>query len=99
MALPFGDPAGFAARYPTYAEQGDYCGQAQYKELGELVGTAFVARDINAIFDALDEDGYIRYWGFSYGTVLGATLAAMFPDKTDRMVLGGNINPIDYYHG
>ena len=99
MALPLDDPAGLNARYLEYTQQGELCGEPEYKELGELIGTAFVARDIKAIFDALDEDGYIRYWGFSYGTLLGTTLAAMFPDKIDRMVLDGNINPTDYYHG
>lgn len=65
----------------------------------DLVGTAFDARDIKAIAEALGEDGLIRYWGFSYGTLLGDTVAAMFPDKIDRMILDGNINPTDYYRG
>lgn len=32
-------------------------------EGGELVGTAFVARDLMQVVDALDEDGLLRYWG------------------------------------
>lgn len=32
-------------------------------EIGELVGTAFVARDMMQIVDALQEDGMLRYWG------------------------------------
>ncbi|KAK5058688.1 hypothetical protein LTR84_010952 [Exophiala bonariae] len=99
ILLPFDNPVALSARYSIFTEQGELCGKTEYNELGELIGTAFVARDIKAIFDALDEDGYIRYWGYSYGTVLGATLAAMFPDKIDRMVLDGNINPTEYYHG
>lgn len=85
--------------YTRLMEQGAECAKGPSREIGENMGTAFVARDINAIFDALDEDGLIRYWGFSYGTVLGSTLAAMFPDKIDRMVLDGNINPTEFYHG
>lgn len=80
-------------------EQGARCAKDDVRQLGQLMGTAFVARDIDAIFDALDEDGLIRYWGFSYGTVLGSTLAAMFPERIDRMVLEGNINPTEFYHG
>ncbi|CAL8580361.1 hypothetical protein XPA_006090 [Xanthoria parietina] len=51
------------------------------------------------IVDALGEDGLLRYWGFSYGTVLGATVAAMFPDRMDKVVLDGCVNPHDYYAG
>lgn len=79
--------------------QGDICAQAPYAEQGQVLGTAFVARDIDAIAQAAGEDGMIRYWGMSYGTLLGSTIGAMFPDKIDRMVLDGNINPTDYYHG
>ncbi|KAI1609934.1 TAP-like protein-domain-containing protein [Exophiala viscosa] len=73
--------------------------QPTYHTAGELIGTTFVARDIQAMAEAFGQDGYIRYWGFSYGTLLGATVAAMFPDQVDRVVLDGNINPTDYYYG
>lgn len=32
-------------------------------DIGELLGTAFVARDLMRIVDALGEDGLLRYWG------------------------------------
>jgi len=99
MELPLDDPAGLNATFTYNVEQGNLCSEPEYQEAGTLVGTAFVARDIDAIFQALQEDGMIRYWGFSYGTLLGSTLAAMFPEKVDRVVLDGNINPTDYYHG
>ncbi|KAK5452808.1 hypothetical protein LTS15_006956 [Exophiala xenobiotica] len=34
-------------------------------DIGGLVGTAFVARDMARIVDALGEDGLLRYWGQS----------------------------------
>lgn len=37
--------------------------------------------------------------GISYGTVLGQTVAAMFPDRMDKVVLDGNLNVHDYYAG
>jgi hypothetical protein len=30
---------------------------------GSLIGTAFLARDLISVVDALDEDGMLRYWG------------------------------------
>ncbi len=37
-------------------------------DIGGLVGTAFVARDMARIVDALGEDGLLRYWGQSLNT-------------------------------
>lgn len=34
----------------------------------------------------------------SYGTALGSTLAAMFPDRINSMVLDGVLNPHEYYN-
>ena len=36
--------------------------------------------------------------GFSYGTALGATAAAMFPQRIDKMILDGVANSHQYYH-
>jgi len=61
------------------------------KNMGELTkyaGTTSVARDMLAISEALGLD-QVRFWGQSYGTVLGGTFAAMFPEKVERMVLDG----------
>lgn len=40
----------------------DACVHAQ-NETGRLIGTAFTARDIMNVVDALDEDGKLRYFG------------------------------------
>ncbi|KAF1980951.1 hypothetical protein K402DRAFT_425805 [Aulographum hederae CBS 113979] len=65
---------------------------------GGFVGTAFAVRDMMSILDALGEDGMLRYWGISYGTALGSTAISMFPEKVDKVILDGVVNPHEYYH-
>lgn len=72
---------------------------AANNETGRLIGTPFVARDMLEIVDALGEDGMLRYYGISYGTVLGSYFATMFPDRVESMVLDGNLDPADYRNG
>lgn len=69
-----------------------------FQERGSLIGTSFAARDLIEIVDALEDDGLLRFWGTSYGTVLGSTVAAMFPDRIDRMVIDAVLNPHEYFN-
>ncbi|KAK3488559.1 TAP-like protein-domain-containing protein [Neurospora crassa] len=64
----------------------------------EHSSTAYHARDMLAILEAMGEDK-LKYWGFSYGTVLGGTFAAMYPDRVERMVNDGNVDYEDWYNG
>lgn len=56
-----------------------------------------MVRDMMQIVDALGEDGMLRFWGVSYGSLLGSTAVAMFPDKVDKIILDGVVNPFEYY--
>ncbi|KAF2156373.1 hypothetical protein K461DRAFT_310843 [Myriangium duriaei CBS 260.36] len=38
----------------------------------------------------------LQYWGFSYGTFLGATFLSMYPDRVDRVILDGVVDAEDY---
>lgn len=49
--------------FDGYTAGGDLCAQKDYASKGQLMGTAYVARDIVAIVNALQEDGLIRYYG------------------------------------
>lgn len=41
--------------------------------------------------------GKLVYWGFSYGTILGATFATMFPEYVGRIVLDGVVDSDEWY--
>jgi pimeloyl-ACP methyl ester carboxylesterase len=72
-------------------EFGEEC-RDQNAGLLEHLSTADSARDMNAIREALGE-ATISYFGFSYGSELGATWATMFPDTVRAAVLDGAIDP------
>ena len=62
-----------------------------------FVNTPTVARDIASIVDALhaEKKHHVSYWGFSYGTNLGAIFTAMFPNKLHKIILDGIRSPLD----
>ena len=72
----------------TFAEE---C-QKRSGEILQWVSTNATARDMNAIRIALGEER-ISYFGFSYGSELGATWATMFPDTVRTAVLDGATDP------
>jgi pimeloyl-ACP methyl ester carboxylesterase len=56
------------------------------------VSTIDAARDLD-VLRAVVKDPTLNYYGASYGTYLGATYAALFPDHVGRMVLDGAVDP------
>jgi pimeloyl-ACP methyl ester carboxylesterase len=57
------------------------------------MATDDVARDMDLVRAALGEDR-ISYLGTSYGTLLGATYATLFPDRVRHMVLDAPVDPV-----
>ncbi len=56
------------------------------------ISTRASATDMNSIREALGEDR-ISYFGFSYGSELGATWATLFPNTVRAAVLDGAVDP------
>lgn len=54
--------------------------------------TLQAARDMERLREAIGERR-IGFVGFSYGTLLGATYANLYPHRVDAMVLDGNVDP------
>jgi pimeloyl-ACP methyl ester carboxylesterase len=82
------DADALVARAERYV---DKC-RANNGEILEHVSTANVARDMDALRAAVG-DQQLTYLGFSYGTFLGATYAALFPDRYRALVLDGPVDP------
>jgi pimeloyl-ACP methyl ester carboxylesterase len=61
-------------------------------DLLPFVGTVDVARDMDRIRAALGE-AKLTYFGFSYGTLLGAVYADLFPTHVRALVLDGAVDP------
>ncbi|PWY70874.1 hypothetical protein BO94DRAFT_590186 [Aspergillus sclerotioniger CBS 115572] len=69
-------------------------------QTGSLIGTSFAARDTMQVVDALQgKDGLLNFWGISYGTTVGAVLAAMFPERMGFVALDGIDNPAEVLNG
>lgn len=83
--------AGWIRRYRAF---GRHC-EARSGGLLRHVSTADTARDLDVLRRAVG-DRMLTYYGFSYGTFLGATYANMFPDHVRAMVLDSNLDPRAY---
>ncbi|WP_051728194.1 alpha/beta hydrolase [Nocardia brasiliensis] len=85
-------PAGIAH---TEQEHRDYvakCVERTGLDVLAHVGTADVARDFDVIRAVLG-DPKLNYFGGSYGTRLGSTMAELFPERIRAMVLDGGVDP------
>ncbi|MEZ3155529.1 alpha/beta hydrolase [Microbacterium sp. BWR-S6Y] len=56
------------------------------------ISTENAARDMDLLRAVLGDEK-LNYLGFSYGSLLGATYAGLFPERVGRMVLDGGIDP------
>jgi len=87
-------PTTAAAQQALITNDQEYAAQceAQSGSILPFVGTVDTARDLDEIRQAIG-DAKLTFIGHSYGTLLGATYAAMFPTHVRAMVLDGAIDP------
>lgn len=94
-------PQNAAERETLIAASKDFADACQ-KKSGKIlpyISTNATARDMDMIRAALGEDK-ITYFGFSYGSELGAAWATMFPSTVRAAVLDGAVDPdSDYMQG
>lgn len=87
----FATDEGLAAAEAAYGELGAQC-LANTGPVLEHVDTVSAARDMDVLRAVLGDET-LHYVGYSYGTQLGATYAALFPEQVGRLVLDGALDP------
>lgn len=63
------------------------------------LGQAIAQQPLGPDDSPSDKINRVIYWGFSYGTILGNTLASMFPGRMGRVILDGNADIHDFMDG
>ncbi|MEV6952468.1 alpha/beta hydrolase [Streptomyces sp. NPDC051183] len=66
--------------------------RTKHADVLPYIGTVSAARDIEAVRTALGAQK-ISYFGYSYGTYLGAVYAKLHPDRVHRLVLDSVVDP------
>jgi pimeloyl-ACP methyl ester carboxylesterase len=84
------DEAAVEAQAKVVKGIAEQCAASPDAELLRHLNTPNTARDLDQIRAALGEEK-ASYLGYSYGSGLGATYDAMFPERADRVVLDSNI--------
>jgi len=80
-----------------YAQFGDRCG-AHNGDLLAHVSTTDTALDLDLLRQAVG-DARLDFLGISYGSILGAIYANLYPEGVHAMVLDGNVDPVAWTTG
>lgn len=97
-----------AKQYYSASLFGQWCTEAYShgNSSGLHISTPAVAQDMLTFAKAEqrlagkpEDQAEVWYYGMSYGTVLGATFASLFPQNVGRVILDGVVDAQDYYEG
>lgn len=85
---------------------GDWCSGVYRNGSAKYAGTVANANDMlnyakkKAVAEGKSaDDAKLWYWGVSYGSVLGATYATLFPDRIGRLIIDGVVDTDTFYTG
>jgi pimeloyl-ACP methyl ester carboxylesterase len=92
-------PATPAAEEANLARAKSFAGACgvKYADVLPYIDTVSTARDLDLIRAALGAER-INYFGYSYGTYLGAVYARLHPDRVRRLVLDSVVDPTAVWH-
>lgn len=98
---------GLARSFQLTGAYGDWCsGVYSVNGTAKYANTVAVAHDFLHYIELREKglggdarNAKLWYYGVSYGTVLGATFASLFPDRIARMILDGVVDSEEYYNG
>jgi pimeloyl-ACP methyl ester carboxylesterase len=91
--LPYPAPDGSITASVAFASSAaERCAASDSAPLLPFITTANTARDLDRIRAALGEPR-LSYFAASYGGYVGAAYAALFPARTDRVVLDSSVDP------
>ncbi|MBB5956236.1 pimeloyl-ACP methyl ester carboxylesterase [Saccharothrix tamanrassetensis] len=88
------DRAGFDRVVALESDLAKRCAEREGDRLPHIT-TRNTARDMDVVRGAMGEQR-VSYFGWSYGTYLGAVYTQMFPQRTDRFVLDSAVDPRKY---
>ncbi|MEY4743767.1 MAG: hypothetical protein RIR34_1106, partial [Actinomycetota bacterium] len=88
---PLGSAKDLAESRKSMAKFAAACAKKTGPALG-FIDTISAAKDLDVLRSVMG-DSKLNYLGYSYGTLLGATYASLFPTKVGRMVLDGAVDP------
>ena len=83
--------ADFDAAVAETRQRAESCG-AKYGQTLGLYSTRQTAHDLEALRQAVGDE-QLTYLGFSYGSLLGAVYAQLYPERIRAMVLDGAVDP------
>ncbi|KAF2035619.1 hypothetical protein EK21DRAFT_96813 [Setomelanomma holmii] len=102
------DKKSYAEMFQKAAAFGDFCTKAHSaaNDTAKYANTVATANDMRYYTEVLAKSkgqdpttSQLWYYGASYGSVLGTTYAALFPDRIGRLVVDGIVDGEDYYQG